>query len=172
MRRATWLADRVEVAVAGGFTTHHVLHTDAGALGELTVPALRKRAAFHAADGRELLIEQTSWWRGTYELREAGAVLGTARPLGIFRRENIVRFGERDYRLGAAGFWGRIWYLADDAGQMLVEVHPRGVFRRGAIMRILSPVDVDLLVFTYHLVNTRWQEQTAAGASAGATAAS
>jgi hypothetical protein len=32
-------------------------------------------------------------------------------------------------------------------------------------MRILRPVDVDLLVFTYHLVNTRWQEQTAAAAA-------
>jgi hypothetical protein len=91
--------------------------------------------------------------------------VGTARPLGIFRRENTVRFVERDYRLGAAGFLGRIWHLVDDAGQMLVEVRPRGVFRRGAIMRILRPVDVDLLVFTYHVVNTRWQEQTAAAAA-------
>jgi hypothetical protein len=114
---------------------------------------------------------RTSWWRGTHELREASAVLGTAYPLGIFRRENVVRFGDRDHSLRAAGFWGRVWHLADDAGQLLVEVHPRGVFRRGAILRILSPVDVDLLAFTYHLVNMRWQEQTAAGAGAAASAA-
>ncbi|MGD8967231.1 MAG: hypothetical protein PVI07_06960 [Anaerolineae bacterium] len=175
MRRGTWLADEVEVTVSGVFTTHHLLRTAAGTLGESTVPALRKRAVIRTAEGRELVMEQTSWWRGTYELREGGTVLGTARPLGVFRREDVVRFGDRDYRLRAAGFWGRIWHLVGDGpeaqGQMLVEVHPRGVFRRGAILRILSPVDANLLAFTYHLVNARWQEQAAA-AGAGAAAGS
>jgi hypothetical protein len=173
MRQETWLADQIEVTVSGVFTTHHLLQTATGILGELTMPALREKAVFRTTEGRALVIEQTSWWRGAYELREGSAVLGTAQPLGIFRRESIVRFGGGDYRLRAAGFWGRVWFLVGEAGQALVEVQPRGVFQRGAILRILGPVDLDLLVFAYHLVNARWQEQTAAaGASAGATAAS
>jgi hypothetical protein len=173
MKRETWLADQVEVTVSGVFTTHHHLQTATGVLGELTMPALRRRAVFDTVDGRQLIIEQTSWWRGSYEIREDGTVLGTAQPLGIFRRENVVRFGDRDYRLRAAGFWGRIWHLVDNAGEALIEVQARGVFQRGAVVRILRAVDVDLLAFTYHLVNARWQEQAAvAGASAGAAAAS
>jgi hypothetical protein len=120
-----------------------------------------------------LVIERASWWRGVYELWEDGVMAGVARPLGILRRENVVRLGGRDYRLRAAGFWGRVWHLLDDAGQMLVEVRPRGIFRRGAVLRILGPVDVDLLILAYHVVNGRWREQTAAaGASAGAAAGS
>jgi hypothetical protein len=165
MRRETWLADRVEVTVSGVLTTHHLLQTATGILGELTVPALRKRAVFRTTEGRELVIVQTSWWRGTVELREDSAVVGTAQPLGIFRRENLVRFGDLDYRLRAIGFWGRIWRLVDEAGQRLLDLRPRGPFQRGAILSILNPVHLDLLVFTYHLVNTRWHEQTAAAAS-------
>ncbi|MGD2177198.1 MAG: hypothetical protein PVG71_05185 [Anaerolineae bacterium] len=177
MRRETWLADTVEVTVSGVFRTRHLVQTATGILGELTMPALRRKAVFRTAGGRELIIERTSWWRGTYELREDGAVLGTARPLGIFRRENVVRFGDHDYRLRAAGFWGRIWHLVDDGpaaeGEIVVAFRPRGVFRRGAILQILSPVDLHLLVFAYYVVNARWQEQSAAaGAGAGAAAAS
>ena len=167
MRRETWLADEVEVTVSGAFTTHHLLRTGAGILGESTVPALRKRAVIRTAEGRELVMKQTNWWRGTYELQEGDTLLGTVRPLGIFRRENIVRFGHQDYRLRAVGLWGRLWHLADDAGRTLVEVHRRGIFRRGAILRILSPLDLDLLVFTYHIVNARWDEQTTAAAAGG-----
>lgn len=177
MRRETWLADRVEVTVSGLFKTRHLVQTATGILGELTMPAVRKRAFFRTAEGRELVIERTSWWRGTYELREDGTVLGTARPLGIFRRKNVVRFGDRDYWLIAAGFWGRIWHLVGDEpaaqGEIVATFHPRGVFRRGAILRILRAVDLDLLFFSYYVVNARRQEQTAAaGAGAGAAAAS
>jgi hypothetical protein len=172
MKRETWLADQVEVTVSGVFTTHHHLQTAAGVLGELTMPAVRKRAVFRTAEGRELVIERTSWWRGTYELQEHGVVLGRARPLGLLRRENVVRFADRDYRLRAAGFWGRVWHLVDDRpadrGEILVACHPRGVFRRGAILRILRPVDLNLLAFAYHLVNARWQEQSAAAGAAAA----
>lgn len=170
MRRGTWLTDQVEVTVSGVFTTHHHLQTPAGVLADFTMHPLRRRAVCRTVEGRELVMKQTNWWHGTHELQEGGVVLGTARALGLLRRENSVRFGGRDYRLRAAGFWGRVWHLVDDAS-LLVEVHPRGIFRRGAILRILRPVDADLLAFTYYLVNARWGEQTAA-ASAGAGAAS
>lgn len=190
MRHETWLADQVDVSVSGVFTTHHVLRAPAGILGELTLPAVRMRGIFRGADGRELVIERTRWWRGTYELREEGTVLGTARPRGFFRREFILVLGDEltgseslgneplgdeplgdeslgnePYTLRAAGFWGRIWHLIDRAGETVVEVRPRGPFRRGATLRIFKPVDVGLLAFAYRLVRARWQEQTAAAAA-------
>jgi hypothetical protein len=175
MRQETWLADQVDVSVSGVFTTHHVLRAPAGILGELTLPAFRMRGVFRAADGRELVMERTSWWRGTYEMREDGIVLGMARPRGFFRREFILVLGDEPlgheslvaepYTLRAAGFWGRIWHLIDGAGETVVEVRPRGPFRRGATLRIFKPVDVGLLAFAYRLVRARWQEQTAAAAA-------
>jgi hypothetical protein len=168
MRRETWLADEIDVSVSGVFTTHHVLRTPAGVLGELTLPAVRMRGIFRGADGRELVMERTSWWRGTHELREDEAVLGTARPRGILRREFVLHLDDQAHTLRTAGFWGRIWHLIDGAGEMVVEIRPRGVFRRGATLRILKPVDVDLLAFAYHLVRARWQEQAATAGGAAA----
>jgi hypothetical protein len=169
MRRETWLADQVEVTVSGLFTTHHLLRTATGVLGALTLPVMRLKGVFRGADGRELVVKRTSWWRGTYKLHEDGDLLGTARPLGIFRRENTVTFDDQTYRLSAAGFWARIWHLKNDAGEVVVEVRPRGALRRGATLRIVRPVDLALLVFTYHLVNARWQEQTTAVSAAAAS---
>lgn len=168
MRPETWLADEVEVNVSGVFTTHHVLQTGTGTLGELTMPALKMASVFRAADGQKLIVKRTSWWRGTYELREDDTVLGTARPMGLFRRENAVQFGEQAYRLRAAGFCGRIWHLLDSAGETVMEIRPRGAFRRGAILRIRKSVDLTLLAFTYGLVQASWQEQTAAAGAGGA----
>jgi hypothetical protein len=51
------------------------------------MPALRMRGMFRGVDGRELVVERTGWWRGSYEVREGGSVLGRAHRLGIFRRE-------------------------------------------------------------------------------------
>jgi hypothetical protein len=51
---------------------------------------------------------------------------------------------------------------------VLLDIQPRGVFRRGAYLTILEPMNIDLLVFTYYLVNARWQEQSAAASSAAA----
>jgi hypothetical protein len=51
---------------------------------------------------------------------------------------------------------------------ILVEVWPRGFFRRGAQLVVKGAVHADLLVFTYYLVNARWQEQAAAGGAAAA----
>jgi hypothetical protein len=165
MSQETWLADLVEVTVSGCFTTHHVMQTAGGILGEITMSGLGKRAVVRAADEPELVIERTNWWRGSYELRKGGATVGEARPLGVFRRENVIQFEGQGYRLRAADFWSRSWLLADNAGQTLAKIRPRGLFRRGAILRILGPLDVGLLAFTYHLVNARWREQSAAAAS-------
>jgi len=165
MSQGTWLADVVEVTVSGFFTTHHVMHTAGGTLAQMTMTGMGKSAVVRTVEGRELAIERTNWWRGVYELREDDLPVGEARPLGILRRKNAIQFGGRDFWLQAGDFWSRSWILSDDAGHMLVKIHPRGAFRRGAILRILQPVDVDLLALTYHQVNVRWREQTAAAAS-------
>ncbi len=65
-----------------------------------------------------------------------------------------------------AGFWSRGWHLIDEAGTTLLEIQPRGIFRRGAYLTIIGPVDADLLVFAYYLVNVRWQEQAAVDSAA------
>jgi len=163
-----WTTDEIEVVVSGLFTTRHSLQTATEVLGELTLPAFSKSGIFRVADGREMVLERTSWWRGWHELRENGIVLGTARPQGFWRRAMSVGFRGAMYELSPSGFWPRGWHLVDNAGIPLLEIQPRGAFRRGAYLTILGPVNADLLVFIYYLVNVRWQEQSAAaGAAAG-----
>ncbi|MFQ6102155.1 MAG: hypothetical protein ACE5OS_13100 [Anaerolineae bacterium] len=166
MTQEMCMADEVEVVVSGFFTTHHFLQTTTGVLGELVVPALSTSGIFRATDGRELRVERTSWWRGWYELREDGVVLGTARPQGFWRRTMNVGFRGAMYELVPAGFWSRGWHLVDEAGTALLEIQPRGILRRGAYLTIMGPVNADLLVFAYYLVNVRWQEQAAAASAA------
>ncbi|MEE8392411.1 MAG: hypothetical protein V3S14_16655 [Anaerolineae bacterium] len=70
------MADEIEITVSGFFTTHYVLQMATGTLGELTLPAFSTSGVFRSAEGRELLVQRTSWWRGWHELRENGVVLG------------------------------------------------------------------------------------------------
>jgi hypothetical protein len=166
MARELWATDEIEVDVSGFFTTHHFLQTAAKTLGEWALPAFRSGGVFRAADGRELVVERTSWWRGWHQLREDGVVLGTARPCGFWRRTMSVGLRGLMYELEPAGFWSRGWHLVDGAGTMMLDSQPRGIFRRGACIAIQCPVDADLLVFVYYLVSVRWQEQAAAASAA------
>jgi hypothetical protein len=158
--------DEVEVTISGVFTTHHRMQVLRGALGELTLPALRRDGVFCAADGRELAVRRPHWWRDWHELWEGETVLGTARPQGFFGRRIAVQFRNREYTLQPAGFWTRAWHLADRAGTTLLEIRPRGVFRRGAYVKVIFAVDTALLVLAYYLVHTRWQRESTAAASA------
>ena len=168
MEREFWTAGELEVDVLGFFTTHHRIQTETGVLGECTFPAFSKGGIFRSADGRELVMGRTSWWRGWHELRENGIVVGTARPRGFWRRAMNVGFRGRVYGLEPAGFWSRGWYLTDEAGTILLEIRSRGFFRRGAYLTIRGQVHTDLLIFAYYLVNARWQEQSAAAGAAAA----
>ena len=169
MEREFWTTGEIEVNVSGFFTAHHYLESEMGVLGELTLPVFGNGGVFCSADGRELEVRRTSWWRGWHELREDGVVLGTARPRGFWRRTMSVGLKGRTNDLEPADFWSRGWRLVDGAGAILLEVRPRGVFRRGAYLTIVGSVHADLLVFAYYLVNVRWQEQSAAAASAAAS---
>jgi hypothetical protein len=169
VEQGMWTSGEVEVDVWGFFTTHHSMQTVTGILGEFTFPAFSTSGVFYSADGRELVMQRTSWWRGWHELRENGVVLGTARPRGFWRRTMSIGFRGLMYELEPAGFWSRGWYLTDGAGTILVEIQPRGLFRRGAYLTIMGPVHANLLVFAYYLVNVRWQEQAAAASGAAAS---
>ena len=150
---------------SGISTTHHRLQTAAGTLGEFTFPALRTSGIFRAADGRELTVRCTNWWRGRHELRAGEIVLGTARPVlgtarlrSAFRREIVIQFGGWEYALKPIGSKTRHWHLTDETGATLLEIRPRGVFRRGAYLTIQHSMDADLLIFAYYLVH-RGQEE-------------
>jgi hypothetical protein len=163
-----WAMDEAEVIVSGFFTTHHYVQTVTETLGELTLPAFSKQGVFYAAGGRELLVQRTNWWRGWHEMREGGVVLGTAHSQGFWRRTTDIGFRGATYELRPADFWSRRWRLHDETDATMMEIRPQGAFRRGAYLTVMKPVNVDLLIFTYYLVNVRWQEQSAAaGAAAG-----
>lgn len=166
MEQEIWTYGEIEVDVWGFFTTHHLMQTTVGVLGEFTLPALSRGGVFRAADGRELVVEQISWWRGWHELREDGIVLGTAHTLGFWRQKMSVGFRGEMYELVPASFWARSWLLTDRTGRELIKVRSRGAFRRGAYLTILGPMHTDLLIFAYYLVNVRWQEQSAAATAA------
>jgi hypothetical protein len=165
MEQGMWVNGEIEVSVSGFFTTHHRLQAVMGSLGDLTLSAFGMGGVFHAADGRELVVERTSWWRGWHELQENGIVLGTARSGNFWRQSMDVGFRGARYELVPVGCLSRGWLLVDEAGSTLVAVEPRGAFRRGAYMRISERVPADLVVFIYYLVNVRWQEQSAAAAA-------
>ena len=171
MTRGVWPVGEIEVTVSGAFTTHHRFWTEAGTLGEMTLPALRRCGVFDVADGRELAVCRTSWWGRSHEMREGGVALCTARLQGFWRRAMDVRYRNREYVLQPAGFWTQSWHLVDALDHKLLEIRPRGVFRRGAFMTALAAIDADLLVFAYYLVWMRWQEQSAAASTSASTTA-
>ena len=168
MEREFWTGGEIEVDVFGFFATHHHMQMMKGTLGEFTFPAFGTSGVFRFDSGRELVVGRTSWWRGWHELRGNGIVLGTARPRGFWWHTLDVGFRGQMYELAPASFWSRGWHLVDGTGVILVEVWPRGFFRRGAQLVVKRAVHTDLLVFTYYLVNARWQEQAAAGGAAAA----
>ncbi|MFL7791184.1 MAG: hypothetical protein AB8I69_03515 [Anaerolineae bacterium] len=172
MKDQMWASGEMEVEMWGCFTTHHLLRTETDIVGEMTLPAFSSGGVFEAADGRNLVVEKTSWWRGWHELRENDIVVGSARPIGFFGRTMSVGFRGLMYELVPAGFWSDGWNLLDGAGTVLVEVRRFGFFRRKVVLAVCGPVHSDLLVFAYYLAHIRWQEQTAAVAASSAAAGS
>ena len=165
MTYKTITTDEIEILVSGFFTTRHQLRANTEVIGELTLRGIKMLGSFHSPDGRELEIEKMSWWKSIFEIREGGVVVGTALPRGSFRREFLLDFGEQAYVLTPKGFGGRAWKLFDNMGTLLLEVSHRGAFRRGAYLIIRGEIDFPLMLFTYYLVNARWQEQRAAAAA-------
>jgi len=92
MKGEMWLTDEIEVTVSGVFTTHHLLQTTDGILGELTLPGLRMRGVFrrvfdlHFDDQMHTLRTAGFWGRVWYLVDGAGMTLLEVCPRGAFRR--------------------------------------------------------------------------------------
>jgi hypothetical protein len=169
MAKEVWLLDEVEVEVSGWFTTHHTFRTHSGSLGECKISAFSQQATFRTVDGRELLMQKTSWLGSSFELIVGGTVRGAAHRPGLLRRDITLEYDDRAYSLQPEGLLARGWFLLDAVGNQLLEIQPRGVFKQGAILTITGNVDADLVAFAYYLVHVRQQEE-AAGAAAAAGA--
>jgi hypothetical protein len=166
MSQDTWLLNEIEVEVSGFFTTHHYFETASGTWGEFTFPAFSTHGVFHAADGRELLMQKPHWLGTAHEFIEGEAVRGTADRRGLLSREIVVQFDGQEYLLEPKGLLSRGWNLIGAGETILLEIEPRGIFKQGAYVTIVGAIDADLVVFAYYLVHMRWQEDAAAAAAA------
>jgi hypothetical protein len=171
-RHSRWTLDPIEVEVGGFFTTHHYFETEAGTLGELTFPAFSQQGVFQTADGRELVMQKTSWLSTAYEALEGETVRGTADRRGLFSRDIVIQFDGRAYTLEPEGLFRQGWDLFDAEGNRLLEIQPRGLLKQGACLHPRSVVAADLIAFAYYLVTMRQQEDAAAAAAASGAAAS
>lgn len=165
MTYKTITTDKIEILASGFFSTRHKLQTNTEVIGEMTLRGMKMQGNFWSNDGRELELAKKKWWKSIYEIREGGAVVGEARPRGFFRREFILDYDRKAYRLTPTGIGGRIWRLFNNTGTLLLEVSRRGAFQRGAHLRIRGEIDFPLMLFAYYVVNARWQEQQATAAA-------
>lgn len=166
MKREIWKLDEIEVDVSGFFTTHHVLRTEAGILGELTFPAFSQCATYRTSGGRELVMQKTHWLGTTHEMLEGQMVRGSGTRPGLFRWDIVLEVDGQQYSLQPEGVLSRGWRLFDASGQQLLEIQPRGILQQGAHLTITGAVDADLVAFAYYLVHMRQQEEAAGAAAA------
>jgi hypothetical protein len=166
MAKEVWVLDEIEVEVSGWFTTSHYFQTRSGSLGEFKFPAFSQQGTFRTVDGRELLMQKTSWLGSSFELVSGDRVRGSAHRPGLLRRDIPLTYDGRQYSLEPEGILSRGWFLFDQAGNQLMEMQPRGVFKQGAYLTITGNIDADLVAFAYYLVHMRQQEETAAAAAA------
>lgn len=165
MTDKTLLLDHIQVQVAGLFTTHHTLETEAGRLAEITFPAFAQSGTARTADGRELLMQKTGWLSSAHELVQDGVVRGSAERMGAFGRELQIQVDNRSFRLVPEGIFKRGWFLVDAGGCKLLEFQPRG-FSKDVQVTIWNTVDADVAVFGYYLYYMRTQEESAAAVAA------
>lgn len=151
--------DVVEVVETGFLKTEHVFRTFSEILGAFTLNAGKSSGSYAGSDGSSLRFIKTNFWRSHYDFQQDGAVLGSAAPRGKLSRAFLIQFEEEIYGLFPGGKL-RSWVIKNNHDQVLCEFRPRGVFKRGAIITILSPMSFNLLLFSYCLVNKRWQEQS------------
>ncbi len=155
-------ADVIEVTVSGGFKTEHVFNAADGILGVLKMSAGKHKGSFLGAEGGELSFSRINFWKSQYLLEERGVEIGTAKPPGALKRAFNLEYNGEQQALIPGKAITRTWRLLDRKGELVCELKPRGSFKRGALIRVVSPVDLKLLVFVYCLVSIRWQEQSSA----------
>ena len=165
MKEQTATLGTIEVDVTGFFTTHHYLRAGWGELAELTFPAFAQCATYEALDGRKITMQKRHWLGTAYEMVDGDAVRAWADRPGLLRRDMAVQFDGRDYWLEPEGFLKQGWFLLDAERRTLMEIQPRGVLRQGAYLTVHSSIELDLVAFTYFLVQMRQQEDAAAVAA-------
>jgi len=159
-----FLADVIEVTVSGGFKTEHVFNAAAGVLGVLNLNAMISEGTFRGADGSELVIKNTSFWKPNFQVTDGDRILGKAHSPKVFKRAFEIEFDGQSLRLESGGSKLRSWSLLNAAGSLVCEIRPRGAFKRGALIQIREAAPLGLLAFAYTLVSRRWQEENAAAA--------
>lgn len=159
-----YLADVIEVTVSGGLKTEHVFHAADSALGVLNLNGMISKGVFQGADGVELRMEKTSFWKSEYQLLEGGRIVGRAASPKAFKREFEIEYEGQPMRLKPARAKFRSWSFLDAAGNPVLEIRPRGAFKRGAKIQLFAPCALGLLAFAYTLVARRWQEENSAAA--------
>lgn len=150
------VANLVTAETSGFFTRHHRLLADGQHVGELVVHWLAARALFTDAEGRQLTMRRTSWWRREHELRDGNRLLATAVTRALRRNIEIMFDGE-GFELRATNFWGSSWQLLDATGEPVLTLKRQQLGLRAQIA-VQAPAHSDLLAFAYYLLVTRWRD--------------
>ncbi|MFV1948667.1 MAG: hypothetical protein ACC633_01900 [Anaerolineales bacterium] len=153
-------ADIIEVLESGIFKTEYVFQSREGILGIMSLKAGKSDGIYKAADGTEMLLKKTSFWKSNYEWRDGETLVGGAMPRKALRPTFIIKFQGNSVVLSPGGNKARSWRVRNSSNQEPCEIQPRGVFKRGARLLIRAEIPIGLLVFCYCLVSIRWQERT------------
>ena len=165
MDQAQYKADLLEITVSGTFKTVHVFNSPAGLLGDLTIKGSKGEGRFVGADQVVLDFKKPSFWKNHYEIQQGITVVGKAHPPKKLRRAFEINLEGGIFNLAPGGTKRRSWTLLDAQGQGICEILPRGGLKRGAFIKIKAGTSLKLLVFSYFLVEKRWQEERAAAAA-------
>jgi len=157
-------ADLIEISVSGSLRTEHVFHAADGVLGVLNLNGMISKGEFRGADGSELHLEKTNFWKFEYQLSEGGEILAKANSPKAFKRALEIEYQGRSMRLEPHGSKLRSWTALDENHHPICEIKPRGAFKRGAVIHLFSPAALGLLALAYTLVSRRWQEENSAAA--------
>lgn len=152
-------ADIIEVLETGIFKTEHVFQSRDSILGIMSLKAGKSGGIYIAADGTEMSLRKTSFWKSNYEWRDGEILVGGAMPRKALSPTFIIKFQGNSVMLSPGGNKARSWRVKNSFNQELCEIQPRGVFKRGARLLIRAEIPIGLLVFCYCLVIIRWQER-------------
>lgn len=154
-------ADLIEVLESGIIKTEHVFQSRQGILGIMNLKAGKSSGIYKAADGTEMSIKKTSFWKSNYEWRDGETLVGGAQPRKALSPTFFIMYQGNSVVLSPGGNKARSWRVKNSFNQELCEIQPRGVFKRGARLLIKAEIPIGLLVFCYCLVSIRWQERSA-----------
>ncbi len=161
MSEMEYRVDLIEVLETGIFKTEHVFHAKASILGNMSLKGNKMEGHFRGADGSEMSIKKTNFWKSAYELRIGEELIAIAQKRKIFSPTYVIQKRGNLYGLTPGGNKSRSWRLLNNNKQELCEFQPRGVFKKGAKIFIKADIPIEIMVLSYTLVILRWQERSA-----------